>query len=249
MNAVLYAALGTGFTFLMTAIGAAAVFCLRRRGQGRMERICMGFASGVMLAATVWSLFIPALEHPQGGIAPTLLGFALGTLLLLALEAVSSRRPTGNLGSKRLLFAAVTLHNIPEGMAVGLSCALAVQSGQPALLLSAASLALGVGLQNLPEGAALSLPLYGEGMSKRRAFALGTLSAVVEPVFGILAALTVTLAQPLLPGMLAAAAGAMLLVTVRELIPQACGEGDSGAGTLSVLMGFVLMMILDVALG
>lgn len=257
MNAVLYAAFGTGFTFLMTALGAAAVF-LMPKGSRSGSRVCLGFAAGVMIAATVWSLLIPALEHAQGGLFPAAVGIALGTLMLLALENAMERLRPGALlpralhaadRSTRLLFAAVTLHNIPEGIAVGLSFALAVQSGQPALLPAACCLALGVGVQNLPEGAALALPLHRAGLPKWKAFVLGTASAIVEPVFGMLSVLAVTLMQPLLPYLLAFAAGAMLVVSVRELIPQACCGDDRYAGTLSVLTGFVLMMLLDVALG
>ena len=258
MNAIVYAALGTGFTFLMTALGSMAVFFVPVQGRGCGKRICLGFAAGVMVAATVWSLLIPALEHVHGGTLPVVVGVVLGALMLIVLESMMERlKPAAYLPralhtadqSSRLLFAAITLHNIPEGIAVGLSFALAVQSGQPAMLLAASSLALGVGVQNLPEGAALSLPLRMEGLSVWKAFCIGTASAVVEPVFGILAVLAVTFAQPLLPYLLAFAAGAMLMVSVRELIPEACCADEHYAGTLSVLTGFVLMMLLDVALG
>ena len=168
-------------------------------------------------------------------------------LIEAGIDRLSARRRM-RLGSRALLLTAITLHNIPEGMAVGLSFALAVQSGSPALMAGAVSLALGIGVQNLPEGAAVALPLLDAGLPKRTAFAAGALSALVEPVFGVLAALAVTVAQPLMPWLLGFAAGAMLLVTVRELIPEACG-GAERAGTLSVLAGFLLMMILDVALG
>ena len=148
-----------------------------------------------------------------------------------------------------LLITAVTLHNIPEGMAVGLSFALAAQTGDPASLLSASSLALGIGIQNLPEGAAISLPLLQEGASRARAFAIGALTAVVEPLFGVFTVFLVSFAQPAMPWLLAFAAGAMLLVSVRELIPSACCADRQNAGTLSVLLGFVVMMLLDVLLG
>ena len=258
MNALLYAALGTGFTFLMTALGASAVFFVPKQSRGGSKRLCLGFAAGVMVAATVWSLLIPALEHEKGGMLPSVCGIVLGALVLVGLENVMERpRPTAHLpqalhaldGSSKLLFAAVTLHNIPEGIAVGLSFALAAHSGQPALLLAACSLALGIGIQNLPEGTALSLPLHEQGLSKRHAVGLSAASAVVEPVFGVLAVLAVSAAQPLLPWLLAFAAGAMLVVSVRELIPQACCGDERYVGTLSVLAGFVLMMLLDVALG
>ncbi len=265
MNALTCAALGTGFTFGMTALGAAVVFLSspqRRAPSARAQRVCLGFAAGVMLAATIWSLLIPAMESAQAqGLAPGLPaagGIALGTAFLLLLGAwmdrlrQSGRTPAPLRQSSRetaLLITAVTLHNIPEGMAVGLSFALAAQTGDPASLLSASSLALGIGIQNLPEGAAISLPLLQEGASRARAFAIGALTAVVEPLFGVFTVFLVSFAQPAMPWLLAFAAGAMLLVSVRELIPSACCADRQNAGTLSVLLGFVVMMLLDVLLG
>lgn len=262
MNAIGYAALGTSFTFAMTAAGSAVVFFIRRPGGSGSKRVCLGFAAGVMIASTIWSLIIPAVEYARGSALPAILpvtgGMALGTAFLLVLEVLIerlrgfSRAPRALNAvsqSTALLTAAVTLHNIPEGMAVGLCFALAVASGEPALMLGAISLALGVGVQNLPEGAAISLPLRGEGMGRGRAFALGAASAVVEPIFGVLAVLAVTTLQPLLPWLLGFAAGAMLFVSVRELIPEACCADERYMGTLSVLLGFSLMMILDIALG
>lgn len=262
MNSIVYAALGTGFTFLMTTLGAAVVFFFTRPTSGKTQRIYLGFAAGVMIAATIWSLLIPAIDRAQALPLPSWLpatgGIVLGTAFLLLLELLMERlRRAGKLPgglhrtshSTSLLVMAVTLHNIPEGMAVGLSFALAAQAGSPALMLGAASLALGIGIQNLPEGAAISLPLRQEGMPRGRAFLIGAFSAIVEPLFGVLTVFVVTLAQPLLPWLLAFAAGAMLFVSVRELIPEACCADRYYLGTLSVLLGFVVMMILDVALG
>ena len=224
MNALTCAALGTGFTFGMTALGAAVVFLIspqRRAPSARAQRVCLGFAAGVMLAATIWSLLIPAMESAQAqGLAPGLPaagGIALGTAFLLLLGAWMDRLR---------------------------------QSGRtPASLLGASSLALGIGIQNLPEGAAISLPLLQEGASRARAFAIGALTAVVEPLFGVFTVFLVSFAQPAMPWLLAFAAGAMLLVSVRELIPSACCADRQNAGTLSVLLGFVVMMLLDVLLG
>ena len=213
-----------------------------------MPRLCLGFAAGVMLAAAVWSLLLPALEAANGAWLPAAGGLAVGVLFLLALEGVMARLAVAHRGTG-LLFAAVTLHNIPEGMAVGLSFALAAQSGAPAALLGACSLALGIGVQNLPEGAALSLPLHGDGLPRGKAFLLGAGSAVVEPLFGLLAVLVAARLQPLMPYLLSFAAGAMLIVCVRELIPQSCGGDGDCAGEVSVIAGFLLMMILDIALG
>ena len=224
MNALTCAALGTGFTFGMTALGAAVVFLIspqRRAPSARAQRVCLGFAAGVMLAATIWSLLIPAMESAQAqGLAPGLPaagGIALGTAFLLLLGAWMDRLR---------------------------------QSGRtPAPLRGASSLALGIGIQNLPEGAAISLPLLQEGASRARAFAIGALTAVVEPLFGVFTVFLVSFAQPAMPWLLAFAAGAMLLVSVRELIPSACCADRQNAGTLSVLLGFVVMMLLDVLLG
>lgn len=264
MNAMKYAALGTGFTFLMTALGSAVVFLVKKPGYGGSRRVCLGFAAGVMIASTVWSLIMPAIEYADGngtplpGWLPVTCGMMLGTAFLLVLEVLIERmRSVGGMPSLlrtcshgvSLLTAAVTLHNIPEGMAVGLSFALAVQTGEAAMMLVACSLALGVGVQNLPEGAAIALPLREEGLSRGRAFFIGAASAVVEPLFGVMAVLAVTALRPLLPWLLGFAAGAMLLVSVRELIPEACCADRHYLGTLSVLGGFTLMMILDIALG
>lgn len=263
MRAVLWAAAGTGFTFFMTALGAAMVFFFRKKiGEGT-QRIFLGFAAGVMIAASVWSLLIPAIEEAEaaGGVGwiPAAGGFALGIAFLMGLDYllphlhVDAKRPEGLPSSWKkstLLMLAVTLHNIPEGMAVGLSFALASQHGGEATGLTAAvALALGMGIQNFPEGAAISLPLRQSGMSRPRAFVYGALSGVVEPIFGILVVLAAGSVQPLMPWMLSFAAGAMMYVVVEELIPEAHLGEHSNTGTLGVMGGFLVMMILDVALG
>ena len=199
----MWAAAGTGFTFLMTTIGAAAVFLFRKKDSALMQRLFLGFAAGVMIAASVWSLLIPAIESAeeagQIGWIPAAGGFALGVAFLMGLHALlphihpGEKKPEG-LPSKwnrpTLLFTAVTLHNIPEGMAVGFSFALAAQHGNdPALYASAMALAIGMGIQNFPEGAAISLPLRQEGLPAWKSFLYGALSGVVEPIFGILAVL------------------------------------------------------------
>lgn len=248
--------------FLGTALGAACVFFMKKALSDAVQRSLTGFAAGVMVAASVWSLLIPAVEQSAGmgklSFLPAFLGFWLGILFLLALDHIiphlhansaQAEGPKSRLQRTTMMVLAVTLHNIPEGMAVGLSFALAAQAGDPASLLSASSLALGIGIQNLPEGAAISLPLLQEGASRARAFAIGALTAVVEPLFGVFTVFLVSFAQPAMPWLLAFAAGAMLLVSVRELIPSACCADRQNAGTLSVLLGFVVMMLLDVLLG
>ena len=256
MQSILWAATGTGFTFLMTTLGAAMVFLFRKQLNASIQRIFLGFAAGVMIAASVWSLLIPAMEEAEAsglpGWLPAVGGFVLGIGFLLLLD-VDARQPEGLHSSWRrttLLVLAVTLHNIPEGMAVGLSFALAAQhAGEGAALSGALALALGIGIQNFPEGAAISLPLRQEGLSAGRAFLYGSASGVVEPVFGILVVLAAGTIQPLMPWLLSFAAGAMMYVVVEELIPEAHLGEHSNTGPLGVMAGFLLMMVLDVALG
>ena len=263
MQAVAWAAAGTGFTFFMTALGSAMVFFFRKRVTAGAQRIFLGFAAGVMVAASVWSLLIPAIEEAQNwgmpGWLPAAGGFLLGVGFLMALDFViphlhlGAKEPEGHSSAWRrttLLIFAVTLHNIPEGMAVGFSFALAAQHGDdPALYAGAMALAIGMGIQNFPEGAAISLPLRQEGLPAWKSFVYGGLSGIVEPIFGILAVLVAGSIQPLLPWLLAFAAGAMLYVVVEELIPEAHLGEHSNVGTLGVMAGFLVMMVLDVALG
>ncbi len=263
MPPIVSAMLGTGFTFLMTALGASMVFFFRKTVNAFIQRIFLGFAAGVMIAASVWSLLIPAIEEAtaSGGIGwvPAAGGFILGIVFLMGLDFLlphlhlEAKQPEGLHSSwKRttLLVLAVTLHNIPEGMAVGLSFALAAQHGGEAASLSAAmALALGIGIQNFPEGAAISLPLRQEGMSVGKSFLYGTLSGIVEPIFGILVVLVAGSIQSLMPWLLSFAAGAMMYVVVEELIPEAHLGEHSNLGTLGVMAGFLIMMVLDVALG
>lgn len=259
---VFWAFAGTMFTFLMTSLGAATVFFFRREITPAIQRLFLGFAAGVMIAASVWSLLIPAIEEAEEsgvpGYLPATGGFILGVAFLLLLDkllphlhhddphAPKSKR------SKRtaLLMVAMTLHNIPEGMAVGLAFARAPQNDGGFLWLSAAgALALGIGIQNFPEGAAIALPLRQEGNTRTRAFMEGCLSGSVEPIFGVLAAAVAGSVAPLMPWFLSFAAGAMMVVVVEELIPEARLDQSAHAGTLSVMFGFLLMMVLDVALG
>ena len=252
LQALSWAALGTGFTFLMTTLGAAVVFFFVEEPRPQFQRTMLGFAAGVMTAASVWSLLLPAIEQSADfgvpGWLPAAAGLLLGVGFLSALDAVLPhlRRARDMELSRRqstLLMAAITLHNVPEGMAVGLAFALAAEGEGMA---GAAALALGIGIQNLPEGAAISLPLRQEGCSRSRAFLLrGTLSGSVEPLFGMLVVLAASGVRPLMPWLLSFAAGAMLYVVVEELVPQA----HSKAGTCGFVSGFLIMMILDVALG
>ena len=261
-TAVLWAAAGTGLPLLMTTLGAGLVFFFRKQFSAGLQRVFLGFAAGVMIAAAVWSLLIPAIDQAEAagllGWVPAAGGFLLGVGFLIAMDSllphlhIGAKQPEGlSAPWKRttLLFTAVTLHNIPEGMAVGLSFALAAQGGQAAGYTAAMALALGIGIQNFPEGAAISLPLRQEGKSVGRAFWMGSLSGVVEPIFGVLTVLIAGSIQPLMPWLLSFAAGAMIYVVVEELIPEAHLGEHSHVGTLGVIFGFVVMMILDVALG
>ena len=262
MNPVLLATAGTGFTFFMTALGAAVVFFFRGKIHEGVQRVFLGFAAGVMIAASVWSLLIPAIEDAEAqgwiGWIPAAGGFVLGALFLLLLDSLiphlhlGENQPEGMSSSLKrttLLVFAVTLHNIPEGMAVGLAFALAAQNSVSGSLSAAVALAIGIGIQNFPEGAAISLPLRQEGMKAPKAFVGGALSGIVEPIFGILTVLIAGGVAPLMPWLLSFAAGAMIYVVVEELIPEANQGAHSNLGTLGVMTGFLVMMILDVALG
>ncbi len=242
------ALLGTSFTFLMTALGAATVFFFARAVCERAQGALLGFAAGVMTAASVWSLILPAIEQTaaEGRLPPFLpaaAGIVLGALLLALLDEFTRQRGGERVThSDFLLLSAITLHNIPEGMAVGLAFALAADGEG---LAGAAALALGIGVQNFPEGAAVALPLYQSGQSKLRAFVTGVLSGAVEPLFGVLVVLAAARVHALMPWLLSFAAGAMLYVVVEELLPRA----GSRRGTCGFFVGFLFMMVLDVALG
>lgn len=250
-QAITWAACGTLFTFLMTALGSATVFFFAGAPHPRFRQAMLGFAAGVMTAASVWSLLIPAIERSETlglpGWLPAGAGMLLGAVFLAAMDLWLTRLQEGRFpfpGSRgsALLAAAITLHNIPEGMAVGLAFALAAGGDHFA---GAVALAAGIGIQNFPEGAAISLPLRQEGFSRRRAFLGGAMSGSVEPIFGVLVVLFAAGATPLMPWFLSFAAGAMLYVVAEELIPQA----HSRTGTCGFLLGFLIMMTLDVALG
>ncbi len=248
---------GTGFTFLMTSLGAAVVFCFRDSINEKMNRAFLGFSSGVMMAAAVWSLLIPSIEQSRelGWVPwiPPALGFALGGAFLYLVDktlpwfhADYKEKKAG----KNLLVLAVTVHNIPEGMAVGLAFVLAGQYPKdPVYLLSAIGLAIGIGIQNFPEGAAISLPVRQSGASSFQSFLVGCLSGIVEPIAGIFVFLISASAVAFMPWLLAFASGAMIYVIADELIPQAQPDESSNVGTIGVMIGFLIMMILDVALG
>ena len=254
--------LGLLIPFLGTTLGAAMVFFMKNKINDRVQKILLGFASGVMIAASVWSLLIPSIDmaEEQGAVAwiPASIGFLLGIVFLLVLDSViphlhlNSEKPEGvraKLKKTTMMMLAVTLHNIPEGMAVGVVIAGALSQNSGITMAGALALAIGIAIQNFPEGAIISMPLKSEGVSKLKAFLYGTLSGIVEPIGAIITILLTNLVVPILPYLLSFAAGAMIYVVVEELIPEAQEGEHSNIGTIGVALGFVIMMILDVALG
>ncbi len=248
--------------FLGTAAGAGCVFFLRRELSVSLQRALTGFAAGVMTAASIWSLIVPAVEQSSGmgrwAFLPAFVGFWLGILFLLLLDHViphlhrsigQTEGPKSRLTRTAMLVLAVTLHNIPEGMAVGIVCA-GVRGGAGEITAGGAlALSLGIAVQNFPEGAIISMPLCAEGQSRPKAFWLGVLSGAVEPVFGALTVVLAELVLPVMPTLLSFAAGAMLYVVVEELIPEMSAGEHSNIGVVLFAAGFSLMMALDLALG
>lgn len=262
MNDIIKAAIGVLLPFLGTSLGAAAVFFMKGEMNPKLQKALLGFASGVMIAASVWSLIMPAIEMAEaaGQILwlPAAGGFLAGMGFLLLLDSLiphlhlNSDKPEGRpskLGKSFMLVFSVALHNLPEGMAVGVVLA-GMLSGESAITTAGAfALALGIAIQNFPEGAIISMPLVGTGLSKAKAFKYGFLSGVVEPVGAIVTILLVSLIEPVLPFILSFAAGAMIYVVVEELIPESQDGEHSNIATIGVAIGFALMMILDIALG
>ena len=262
-NPIVQALLATLFTWGMTAGGAALVFFFQRENR-RLLDVMLGFAAGVMVAASFWSLLAPAIEMSEGGSVPSwvpaVTGFLLGALFLRLTDRIlphlhmflntdqAEGIPT-RWRRTTLLVLAITLHNIPEGLAVGVAFGAAAHGMQWATVASATALAIGIGIQNFPEGAAVSVPLAREGVSKFKSFWYGQLSGVVEPAAGVIGAAAVLTWQPILPYALAFAAGAMIFVVIEEVIPEAQQSGHGDAATMGSILGFAVMMALDVALG
>lgn len=248
--------------FVGTLLGASFVLLAREQMSGILQKSLLGFASGVMVAASIWSLIIPSLEMSadMGSAAwiPAAVGIAAGMLFLLLLDNliphlhINSSEPEGvktHLGRSSMLVLAVTLHNIPEGMAVGVVAAGALAGDVSITMTGAMALSMGMAIQNIPEGAIISLPLRAEGNSRRRSFLYGAMSGIVEPAAAVVTILLIDQMLPLMPYLLAFAAGAMLYVVVEELIPEAQQGHHSNVGTITFAVGFIVMMILDVALG
>ena len=254
--------LGLLVPFLGTSLGAFTVFFMKDKINVKVEKILLGFAGGVMIAASIWSLIIPSIEQSESmgklSFFPATIGIILGVAFLFTLDSIiphlhiNSEKPEGihaKLKKTTMLVFAVTLHNIPEGMAVGVVLAGAYYGNAEISMTSALVLSLGIAIQNLPEGAIISMPLKSEGLSKPKSFLYGVLSGIVEPIFGLITILLTGLITPVLPYLLSFAAGAMIYVVVEELIPESQTGEHSNLATISFVVGFLLMMILDVALG
>lgn len=248
--------------FFGTALGAACVFFMRGKLHVLLQRILTGFAAGVMVAASVWSLLIPAIEQSEGmgklSFIPAAAGFLLGILFLLLLDRIiphlhmnssEAEGPKSTLSKTAMLVLAVTLHNIPEGMAVGVVYAGLLYGNMEITSAGALALSLGIAIQNFPEGAIISMPLQAEGVSKPKSFFYGVLSGVAEPLGALLTIFAASFFVPVMPYLLSFAAGAMIYVVVEEMIPEMSAGKHSNTGTISFAAGFTIMMILDVALG
>lgn len=248
--------------FLGTALGAACVLFMRKSLNPKVEKALTGFAAGVMVAASIWSLIIPAIEQSEGmgkiSFLPAFIGFWIGILFLLLLDHViphlhmnsdEAEGPKTQLRKTTMMVLAVTLHNIPEGMAVGVVYAGWKAGNAGITVMGALALSIGIAIQNFPEGAIISLPLRSEGASRKKAFMLGMLSGIVEPLAAFFTLLLTGLVVPILPYLLSFAAGSMIYVVVEELIPEASEGKHSDLGTIGFAAGFVVMMMLDVALG
>lgn len=254
--------IGLLIPLLGTIAGSAFVFFMKDQMPERVQKSLLGFASGVMVAASVWSLLIPAMEMEEAegawAVVPAAVGFLLGMGFLLLIDELTPHLhlgtsqpegPRSKLSRTAMLALAVTIHNLPEGMAVGVVLAGAGQGVETISMASAVAVSLGIAIQNIPEGAIISMPMRAEGNSRWRSFMLGSLSGAVEPVGGLAVILLASLLTPVLPYMLAFAAGAMFYVVVEELIPEASSGRHSNLSTIGFAMGFVLMMVLDVVMG
>ena len=249
--------IGLSIPFAGTALGAACVFFLKKEMPRHLQQILLGFASGVMVAASVWSLLIPSIAMSGDRVFPATLGLLAGFAFLLLIDYVTphlhpggeAEGPRSHLSKTTMLALAVTIHNLPEGMAVGVALAGALQGGTGMSAAAALALSLGIAIQNIPEGAIISMPLRAAGNNRMKSFAIGALSGIVEPLGGLLVILLASAVTPWMPGLMAFAAGAMLYVVVEELIPEASQGPHSNIATIGFAIGFALMMVLDVVMG
>ncbi len=254
--------IGLIIPFIGTTLGASVVFLMKNKINNKVEKTLLGFASGVMVSASVWSLLIPSLDMAKEQHiikwVPATIGFILGILFLLILDNIiphlhlksnEVEGPKSKLKKTTMMVLAVTLHNIPEGMAVGVTLAGALSGNGTITMAGAIALSIGIAIQNFPEGAIISMPLKEEGNTKTKSFIYGMLSGIVEPIAGLITILLTTLVVPILPYLLSFAAGAMIYVVVEELIPESQVGKHSNLGTIGFSIGFIIMMILDIALG
>lgn len=263
LGPIIQTLIGTFFTWGVTALGASFVFFFKEINQKVLTGM-LGFAAGVMIAASFWSLLNPAIEMAEElnipGWLPALLGFLGGGIFLLIVNRIIPHLHVGQKFEKKegisttwrrsvLLVLSITLHNIPEGLAIGVAFGAVASGNTTATLAGAVALAFGIGIQNFPEGAAVSIPLRREGMSRRKSFFYGQASGIVEPIAGVIGAFAVIAMQPILPYALAFAAGAMFYVVIEELVPEAQNDKTTNFATIGTILGFAVMMLLDVALG
>ena len=253
--------LGIIIPFIGTTVGSAAVFLMKKDLNTKVEKILLGFASGVMVAASVWSLLIPSIEMTENngniGWIPASVGFIIGIAFLMIVENIISKlnldnekkEHKKNLKKTCVMIIAVTLHNIPEGLAVGVCFAGAIAQNSGMTIAGAIALAIGIGIQNMPEGAIISMPLKTQGFSKPKSFLYGVLSGIVEPISAVITLLITNSVEIVLPYLLSFAAGAMIYVVIEELIPESKTEKKLSVGTIGFTVGFLIMMIMDVALG
>lgn len=262
MNYWLFTVLGIFFIFFMTTLGASLVYFFNNNKSGKLNALFLGFAGGVMIAASIWSLLLPAIDLADylgdWKVLPLIVGFVLGGLFLIALDKIIPENKSDNIFEKqkeleikktKKFFFAVTIHNIPEGLAVGFAFGAAALIGTKVAFLSALGLAIGIGIQNLPEGTAVALPIKNATGSKHKAFLYGMLSGAVEPVFAVIGYFLACTIQVLQPWILSFAAGAMIYVVVSDIIPQSMFNDNSIFATWGFMFGFTVMMVLDVALG
>lgn len=260
MNAINVTIISCLILFLSTLLGSSLVFLIRKNISLKFSNIILGFASGIMVSAGIFGLLIPAIEEAQISykklaILPVVLGFILGGLFLNLLDKViphfhqernEEEGPKNNLTKQLKFFLAVLIHNIPEGLAVGFACGLALTTNNQTLILSALSLAIGISIQNFPEGVAVSIPLHEEGLSRPKAFMYGAFSGVVEPLFAVVGILLATQITFILPWLLAFSSGAMIYVTIDELLPAARKEGHEHFGLWAFMLGFIMMLCLEI---
>lgn len=254
MENILYSIVGILVPFIGTSLGSSFVFFMKKNMNEKFQKMLVGFASGVMIAASVWSLILPAVEmaENQGKIAwmPAAVGFALGVIFLILINNIAKKfESNGNEKKLNMLIFSVTLHNIPEGMAVGVCFAGFLAGNAGIALFEAMILAIGIAIQNIPEGAIISMPLKMDGTNKKRAFWGGVLSGIVEPIAAFITVLLINIVVPILPYLLSFAAGAMIFVVAEELIPEMHSGKKSTLGVIGLTIGFIIMMVLDIALG